>query len=572
MKSKISVVKSISLLLTTTALAVAMTACEEATPTPEAPAPPIKQAGIPPSIYEALDDVALAASGTRATLALDLDHHFYDPDGKDGEKLTYEASSSDSDTVKASMDESTLTLKAVAVGTAKIFVKATDKDELYRPARFDATVVETAAPQITTSIPDQELAEAAGVLTIYLARHFSHERAITYTASSDSPEIVNAEVEGKTLMLAPLAAGQAIVVVTATADDQSVADHFIATVKTSNEPTTSDPPDTPTPADAPQKVRTIPAQKVEVGASSPALDVAAYFSPSAGLTYTAASSDTAKATATIPTVSSNLTISGVAVGTATVTVTAADSDKRTATQPVGVTVTAAGPPYKPSAVVITGVTKTTDIDIDTSQRLQSLSPDIVSPARKAGSATTWTLTGEKRGTATLIIWNADQTLEKSISVTVENTPPMKDAVPTTILALANPDKVDKDGAPLANATSEKRQYHRIVVDFSTIFKDPDGAADIDKRMAESNNPYVKVVKVLADGVVVERDEARRIQLSPGSLCSGQGWRAVGKGDAGRSITHTECGCLRSYAGPTWWRFQRCARMAERRRCPHADVC
>ena len=63
-----------------------MTACEEATPAPEDPAPPIKPAGIPPSVYEELGDVALAASGAKATLALDLDHHFYDPDGKDGEE------------------------------------------------------------------------------------------------------------------------------------------------------------------------------------------------------------------------------------------------------------------------------------------------------------------------------------------------------------------------------------------------------------------------------------------------------------------------------------------------------
>ena len=506
MKYRISAIKPISLLLTTTALAVAIMACEEAAPRQEEPAEPSKPAGVPPSIYEPLNDVSLTASGSRAVMDIDLDHHFYDPDGKDGETLTYEASSSDSDTVKASLAGRTLILRAMAVGTAKIFVKATDKDDLYRPARFDATVVETAAPQVTTSIPDQSLFLDDGAVTINLAQHFTHERAITYTASSDPAGVVDAEVTDETLTVTPLAAGHTIVAVTATVDDQSASDHFIVVVKAGSEPPPDDPPDTPpTPADPPQKVDTIKAQEVEVGASLPALDVSAYFSPATGLTYTAVSSDPNKATATIPTGSSSLTIKGVAVGTATVTVTAADSDNKTAMQPVGVTVTAADVPYKPSTIVIAGVTKTKDVSIDASQSLQSLSPNVVSPARKSGSATTWTLTGEKRGTATLIIWNADQTLDKSILVTVDNTPPMKDTVPTTILALTNPPEVDKDGVTLADAdvTSARRQYHRIVVDFSTIFKDPDGAADIDKRMAESNNPYVKIVKVLSDGVVVD---------------------------------------------------------------------
>ena len=533
MKSKISVVKSISLLLITMALAVAMTACEEATPAPEDPAPPIRQAGIPPSVYEELDDVALAASGAKATLALDLDHHFYDPDGKDGEKLSYEASSSDSGTVKASLDESTLTLKAVAVGTAKIFVKATDKDDLFRPAQFDATVVQTAAPQITTNILDQELAVADGVLTIYLPKHFAHERAITYAAISDSPEIVNAAVEEKTLTLAPLAAGQAIVVVTATADDLSVDDHFIVTVKANSEPTPDppdtpdDPPDTPpTPADAPEKVGTIPAQEVEVGASSTALDVSRYFSPTTGLTYTAVSSDTTKATTTIPTGSSTLTITGVAAGTAIVTVTATASDDRTATQPISVTVVPAGAPYKPSTVSISGVNMTKDVSIDEGQTLRSFQQSIVTATPKSDSATVWTLTGKTKGTTEVRIRNKDQTLDKTISVTVENTPPkVKDGAPNLVIYPSDGTTagtgvhvyVDEDGN-VTNADNNvqadetandgKRLYHRLKIDFAKYFEDADGSGltDIGKDgyKAKSNEPYIKVVgQPDSTGVVID---------------------------------------------------------------------
>ena len=507
MKYRISAIKPISLLLTTLALAVVTMACEEAAPRQDEPAVPSKPAGVPPSIYEPLNDVSLTASGSRAVIDIDLDHHFYDPDGKDGETLTYEASSSDSDTVKASLAGRTLILRAMAVGTAKIFVKATDKDDLYRPARFDATVVETAAPQIETGIPDQELSHDDEALAINLAKHFTHERAITYAASSDPAGVVDAEVADETLTVTPLAAGHTLVTVTASADGQSVDDHFIVVVTAGSEPT-PDPPDTPTPADAPQKISTIPAQVVDVRASSAALDVSAYFSPTTGLTYTAVSSDLTKATATIPTGSSSLTITGVAAGTATVTVTAADSNGRTATLNISVTVTDASS-GTPSAVTIAGVTKTEDLTIEESQTLQSLSPAIVTATRKADSTTVWTLAGVKKGTASVRIWNADRTIERTISVTVENSPPTtkKDAPVGRILAISDAGEyVDENGLPLANdaVTPGRRQYHLLTLDYSSFFEDPD-ADDIadDGYRAESNEPYVKVVKVLSSGVVID---------------------------------------------------------------------
>ena len=490
----------------TMALAVAMVACEAAAGKPgeagkagkagEAGEP----GGVPPSVDEAIGDVSLTASGSMATMNINLGLHFYDPDGDDA-ALTYEASSSDTDTVTTSVTDSTLSLTAVAVGTAKITVRATDADGLSSgAARFDVTVAETAPPQ-NTAIPDQTLYQADGAKTIALADHFMHTSTITYWVSSSPVGFVTAEVSEGTLTLTPLVTGQTIVTVTATADEQSVPDDFMVDVIAGSEPTSTP---TPTPSDPPQRVGTIMAQEVEVGASLAAMDVSMYFSPT-GLTYTAESSDTTKATATIPTGSSSITIAGVAIGTATVTVTATDSDGRMETQAISVTVTAASAPFKPSTVMIAGVTKTRDVSIAEGQTLQSLTEAVVTATRKSGSTTVWTLTGIKKGSAMVRIWNADRTIDKNISVKVENTPPMKDAVPTTILALMSPAGVDKDGKTLGDddVTSEKRQYHRIVVGFSTIFKDADGAADIDKHMAESNEPYIKVVKALADGVVVD---------------------------------------------------------------------
>ena len=208
------------------------------------------------------------------------------------------------------------------------------------------------APTKTTDIRDYTLYKDDGAQTITLADHFSHDGDITYTVESGVPGVVAATEADGILALTPIAVGNSRVTVTAMADGLSVSDDFNVEVKSGSKPV----PVVPTP-DAPMPVGTISPEEVEVGASLAAMDVSAYFTPTTGLIYTAASSDATKATATIPTGSSSLTIAGIAIGTATVTVTATDSDGRMATQMISVTVTDASAPYKPSTVMIAGVDK-----------------------------------------------------------------------------------------------------------------------------------------------------------------------------------------------------------------------
>ena len=493
----------------TIGLAVAMVACQAAAGKPgepgEAgqPGAPGEPGGVPPSLDDAIGDQKLAASGAMASVDIDLDEHFYDPDGVEGETLTYVASSSDPEKVTATVTGSTLTLTAVAVGPAKITVRATDVDGLSSgSARFDVTVAETAPPQ-NTAIPDQTLYQADSPKTIALADHFMHTSTITYDVDTSPEGFVAATNADGVLTLTPRVVGQTIVTVTATADNRNTMDDFIVTVKAGSKPT----PTTPDP-DPPARNGSIMAQEVEVGKSTAAIDASEYFTPATGLTFTASSSAIDKAT---PAVSgSSLTITGVAVGSATVTVTATDAQNRSATQTIAVTVTAAGAIYKPSTVIIDGVTKMEDVSIDDGQTLQSLAIGTVTAAKKLGSDTVWTLTGEKKGTAMVRIWNADRTLDKTITVTVENTAPMKtkDAPVGRVLAMSidGSQHVDKDGLTLADAdvTSEKRQYHKINLDYAEFFEDPD-AGDLgdDAYMADSNEPYIKVVEVLSSGVVID---------------------------------------------------------------------
>ena len=100
------------------------------------------------------------------------------------------------------------------------------------------------------------------------------------------------------------------------------------------------PPDPPPPANrAPTATGSIAAQTIPAG-ESVSVNVAGNFTDPDGntLTFTAASSDDAVATASVS--GSNVTIEGVSAGTATVTVTASDPGGLSATQSISVTVEA----------------------------------------------------------------------------------------------------------------------------------------------------------------------------------------------------------------------------------------
>jgi hypothetical protein len=408
-------------------------------------------------------DVSLAASGEMATMSIDL----YDPDGEEGETLTYEATSSDATIVTASVPEgsSTLTLTAMGVGTAKISVSARDTDGLSSGrSRFDVTVAETVAPE-ATAIPKQTLYAADGPQTIDLGDYFTHERDIDYAVSVAPTGIVGAEESEGTLTLTPIVPGFATVTVTAVADSRTATSGIVVEVKSGSEPE----PVVPTPA-APMPVGTIMAQEVEVGKTS-TMDVSSYFSP-AGLTYTAMSD--AEDKATVDADGSNVTITGAAEGMATVTVTATDSDGRTASQPISVTVTPMMADHKPDMVTINAKGETEDISISQGQTLQSLNDAIVSVRRKAGNV--WTLTGESKGSTTVRILRANGTIEKSIPVEVKNSPPkLKDTLPSARITLSDME-YDEKGMTLdrtAEGNLFKVPYHLVVVTYSDYFEDKD---------------------------------------------------------------------------------------------------
>ena len=492
------------------ALAVVFLACQAATPKAGDRGPagaPGEPGGVPPILDTPIPDMSLTESGAGATDTINLDDHFIDPDGEEGEMLTYTPSSSDEDeeVVTVTVSGSNLTITAAGPGMATITVRVADSDGLRGASdRFDVTVSETGAPTVATPIPDMDLYKDDGAKTVTLGDHFTHTSDITYTATSSPEGRVTLAIAEGVLTITPEERGTGIIVtVTATADNKMATDAFVVDVMDGSK-LTPDPEPMP---DAPMATGTIMAQTVEAEKSTEPMDVSTYFTPATGLTYTPMSSDTAKATANIPEGTSNLTITGVAEGSATVTVTATNS-AGTAMQTISVTVTAAMAPHKPPTRMIDGVGETAEVTIDPGETLQPVDPGIVSAAPKSDSANVWTLTGKKKGTTDVRIMNANRRITGTIKVTVGNSKPVvvKAQVPSTIQQLiagntiVAEEIVDDKGMAVVIAPG-KRGYHKLDVAFGTIFSDPDG--DIKEYMAVSHEPYVKVVHKTATLVVLD---------------------------------------------------------------------
>ena len=255
----------------------------------------------------------------RATVS----RYFSDPDG---DELVYAAASSDTAVAAASISGDTMTVQGVAPGKATITVTATDPGGLSATQTAEFTVEKAnQAPEVADTIPDQILTEG-DTRVLDLSDYFSDPDGdtLTFMARSDDTTAAAVSVDSSELAIAGVAPGSATVSVTATdPGGLSVTQAFAANVEKANQP--------PVPVDS------IPPRTLLEG-EEVTLDVTDYFSDPDGdtLTYTAASSDDAVATATAD--GAMVTIKGVLEGGATVTVTATDPGGLSAKQEIDVTV------------------------------------------------------------------------------------------------------------------------------------------------------------------------------------------------------------------------------------------
>ena len=270
----------------------------------------------------------------------------------DGDSLTIAAKSSDETkaTVTVASDGSKLTLAGVTEGTVTITVTAEDSDGNTVSDTFDVEVVAAPqtqqaapnrAPTVSSAISDATIVKENGTSQVSLSGVFDDADYdnLTITAESSDETKATVSVAPGYLTLTVTAQARGTATITVTADDGrggTVDDDFTVTVKAA-----------PVVASAISDVTGL-----EVG-NTQDVSLSGVFNDADGdtLTITAKSSDDTKATVTVASDGSKLTLAGVAEGTVTITVTAEDSDGNTVSDTFEVSVAkAAVPANRPPTV------------------------------------------------------------------------------------------------------------------------------------------------------------------------------------------------------------------------------
>ena len=274
---------------------------------------PVPPENRPPVAVGTMADTTLVEG---ESFTQDVARFFDDPDD---DELAYTAVSSNA-AVAASVSRTTMTVRAVAEGTARVTVTATDPGGLSATQSFEVTVERlNRAPVVADTISNQTLTEGDTVV-LDVSGNFSDPDGdtLTFTAESDDSDVATVVVDGADVAIAGIAPGSAIVSVTAT--DQgglSAKETFDVTVERRNR--------------APEPVDTMPDVELFVDGAFTGT-VSRFFSDPDGdpLTYGAESSDTGVVVVEVS--GDTLTVTAVVQGTATVTVTATDPEGLSATQ------------------------------------------------------------------------------------------------------------------------------------------------------------------------------------------------------------------------------------------------
>ncbi len=290
-----------------------------------------------PTVANPISNQTLAVGGSSFTRDLNASPEvFSDPDG---DALSYTASSSAAGVATATITGSTLRVSPVASGTATITVTANDGRSGTISTTFTATVgtASNNPPVVANAIPNQSLMVGGASFTRDLNAspavfNDPDGDALTYTASSSATNIATANISGSTLTVAPVAADNAMITITAN-------DNKGGTVSTTFTVTVSPAVNRP-----PVVANAIPNQTLTVGGASFVRDLNAalpVFSDPDGdaLIYAIDSSVPSVATASISI--STLTVAPVTAGNATITVTASDNRGGTVSTNFTVTVTEA---------------------------------------------------------------------------------------------------------------------------------------------------------------------------------------------------------------------------------------
>ena len=276
--------------------------------------------------------------------------------------LTYTADADNDDLVTLAISGSTLTMTpGDTLGSTQISVTATNTANLTNVQQFEFVVFAQAPVRVGT-IPTQTITHGGNPLSFSVAPFFSSSVALTYTVAGSARASIVAS--SGLLTLTPLAAGSGLTTdtVTVTATDlfrQSATQTF--SLRQTDAPIAANPP--------PTRTGTIPNRFALVNGAAQTLNVAAFFTDTDALTYTARSSDTDVVTTSVSGAVVTLTPADDD-GTATVTITATDTASQQAQQAFTFTTADTAPtvPTRPPTVTNpppTRVGTPSDQDVET---------------------------------------------------------------------------------------------------------------------------------------------------------------------------------------------------------------
>ena len=347
----------------------------------------------------------------------DVSSYFVHPDG---DTMTYSATLSDTSIGTVAWSGLTLSITAVAEGSATVTLTATDSRDATGVHTFSLTVLPNSAPTPVGTIPNQTVSVTETARTVDVSSYFSDadgNHSLTYSAASSDTSIATVGTSGSTLTITAVAAGSATITVTATDTADATATQDISVTVTSNR--------------APVRTGTIPTQTVSLSGSAETVDLDSYFSDPDGnpLTYSATSSNVSRATVSVS--EATLTITGVATGWTTITVNATDPSNAGATQSFSVSVVANRSPISvgtiPNQTVRVGETAgTVDLssyfsDPDGNPLTYSATSSNTSKATVSVSEATVTITAVAAGSATISVTATDPSnasRSRSFSATV----------------------------------------------------------------------------------------------------------------------------------------------------------
>ena len=435
-----------------------------------------------PTTVGTISDQALDVGGTAATV--DVSGYFSDPDG---DTLTYTVSSSDTNVATASVSNATVTVTAVAAGSATITVTATDPGGSTVSQTFSATVTQpNRAPTTVGSIANLTLTVGESATAVDVSGYFSDPDGdtLTYTATSSDTAKATVSVSSATVSITPVEAGAPTVNVIAS-DGSLSAKQTISVEIAANL--------------APVTVGTMSDRTLDVG-DSMVTNVDAHFADSVGdtLTYTASSSDTSVASASVS--GGTLTVNALAAGAATISVTATDRGGLTATQSFTFNANAVGNDAPvavgtiPKQTLTPEDTAATTIDVssyfsdpDGDTLTYTATSDDTSKVTVSVSGANISMTPVAGGSVTIAVWATDPDglfAKQNITVLVYVPP----AAPVAVNTIADQDLLLEGGA--------------FGVDASRYFSDANG--DELTYTAVSSDTAVATISLLEPSVTVNQ--------------------------------------------------------------------